>query len=403
MHGGPGDTPPTGRKWTSLPSRLPRAVVDGVLLGVCALDVWFMFQFADEEPTDTAVLVVAIIAVLGVPLRRRWPFVAFLIAVPATLMAGAQATTAITLYAVAVRSRNRPVLACCTAVVAVCLVLPWPWVAGEVFDSTTLPGLGYAVSWAGAIAFLGQLVQTRRDLSARLVEIGEAREHERELVAQTVLARERAQLAREMHDVVSHQVSLIAVQAGALQMSVPDPVVSEAATTIRLLSVSTLDELRHMVAVLRASGTSLTELAPQPTLADLRPLVANSGIVTRLDGSLPADLAPSLQRAVYRTVQEALTNARKHAPGATATVEIWHDDTHLGATITNTAPTRHALALPSDRHGLVGLRERAELLGGTVTAGPTAAGGFEVRLQLGRGKPIPRPTAAEPTSGAERG
>ncbi|MER7101562.1 histidine kinase, partial [Streptomyces humidus] len=201
------------------------------------------------------------------------------------------------------------------------------------------------------------------------------------LYAQTVLARERAQLAREMHDVVSHQVSLIAVQAGALQVAAKDPDARDAARTIRTLSVNTLDELRHMVTLLRASGGRETELTPQPTLADLQQLIANSGIETTLSGGLPPGISTTAQRTVYRTVQEALTNVRKHAPGARAEVRLWHDARHFGVTVTNTAPTRPSVALPSARHGLIGLRERAELLDGTLTAEPTPQGGYTTELR----------------------
>lgn len=197
-----------------------------------------------------------------------------------------------------------------------------------------------------------------------------------------MLAKERAQLAREMHDVVSHQVSLIAVRAGALQVSTRDAEVKEAAATIRRLSVQTLDELRHMVSVLRASGGRLTELTPQPSLADLQRLVDSSGIEAELQTDLPDGLPPTVQRAIYRTVQEALTNVRKHAPGATATVHICHEGGAVRVTVTNTAPTRPALPLPSAHYGLVGLRQRAALLGGTVTSGPTADGGYGLRLEL---------------------
>lgn len=96
-------------------------------------------------------------------------------------------------------------------------------------------------------------------MARRLEEIEEAREHERALHAQAVLARERAQLAREMHDVVNHQVSLIAVQAGAMQVAAKDPNAKEAARTIRSLSVTTLDQLRTMVTLLRASGGQATK------------------------------------------------------------------------------------------------------------------------------------------------
>lgn len=112
-----------------------------------------------------------------------------------------------------------------------------------------------------------------------------------------------------------------------------------------------------------------------------------SGIDAELKTDLPEDLPPPVQRAVYRTVQEALTNIRKHAPGARATVRIEHSGGTLRATVANTAPTRSALPLPSARHGLAGLRQRAELLGGAVTAGPTADGGYELLLELPTGDP----------------
>jgi signal transduction histidine kinase len=89
-----------------------------------------------------------------------------------------------------------------------------------------------------------------------------------------------------------------------------------------------------------------------------------------------------VQRTIYRTIQEALTNVRKHAPGGAATVEFERADGDVVVTVTNTAPSRAVLALPSARHGLVGLQERAALLGGTVTAGPTADGGFRLVLRV---------------------
>lgn len=261
------------------------------------------------------------------------------------------------------------------------MVWPSPEFA-DLSDRHALIPLSYSLAQATAPLFLGQLVQARRELSLRLVEVSEAREHERLLIAQGVLAQERAQLAREMHDAVSHQVSLIAVRAGALQVAGRDPETKEAAATLRLLSVQTLDELRHMVGVLRASGSRPTELTPQPSLADLDRLVTGSGIDTDLRTDLPDGLPPPVQRAVYRTVQEALTNIRKHAPGATATIRVRQRDGTLRATVTNTAPSRPALSLPGAHHGLIGLRQRAELLGGTVTSRHLGDGGYELRLEL---------------------
>ena len=219
----------------------------------------------------------------------------------------------------------------CALAFTVCDLTWWSWPSPEfadLSDRQALITLSYSVAQAAAPLFLGQLVQARRELSLRLVEVSEAREHERLLIAQSVLAKERAQLAREMHDVVSHQVSLIAVRAGALQVGSRDPEAKEAAATIRRLSVQTLDELRHMVGVLRASGSRPTELTPQPSLADLDRLVTGSGIDADLRTDLPDDLPPPVQRAVYRTVQEALTNIRKHAPGATATIRVLQRGRH---------------------------------------------------------------------------
>ncbi len=246
----------------------------------------------------------------------------------------------------------------------------------------TLVFFVYGLATAAAPVLFGQLLQAQRDLARRLAEIEEAREHERTLHAQAVLARERAQLAREMHDVVSHQVSLIAVRAGALQVAARDVDAKEAARTIRSLSVTTLDELRTMVTLLRASGGDATELTPQPTLADLRKLVESSGADVQLTGELPPTVSTPTQRALYRTVQEALTNVRKHAPRATASVELWQDGEGIGVTVTNTPSTRPSLSLPGSQQGLVGLRERADILHGTLDAGPTTEGGYRVRLRI---------------------
>ncbi len=242
----------------------------------------------------------------------------------------------------------------------------------------------YTLATGAAAILLGRLLRTRAVLEQRLRDIDEAEEHERELYAQNVLARERALLAREMHDVVSHQVSLIAVQSGALQVASQDADVREAARNIRSLSVATLDELRSMVTVLRASGAASGELVPQPKLADLPGLVAASGTDVQLVGTdrLPDDLDSPSQRALFRTVQEALTNVREHAPGATARVELLVEHGQLSVDVTNTAPTRPALALPGSGHGLLGLQERAESLHGTLSSGPTSDGGWRVRLVL---------------------
>lgn len=355
--------------------RVPPPVVDVALVAIAALDVWL-------NTWDYTRIGVGLAAVgcASLAFRRRFPLAVFLLTLPLAFTQDVAVAVLVSLFTLAARTRNRPLLAGCATAAAIAGSAPWFFDEGE--RAMTLIFFVYSLATAVAPVLFGQLLQTQQDLARRLVEIEEAREHERTLHAEAVLARERAQLAREMHDVVSHQVSLIAVRAGALQVATQDPDAQEAARTIRSLSVTTLDELRTMVTLLRASGGHATELTPQPTLADLRKLVESSGTQAELSGDIPPGVGTPAQRALYRTVQEALTNVRKHAPGATARVELWQDGDDVGVTITNTAAERPALSLPGSQHGLVGLRERADLLPGTLEAGPTSEGGYRVRLRI---------------------
>ena len=358
--------------------RVPAPVVDLLLVAVAAGDVWL--NLWDDARLGIALAVPGCVALV---FRRRFPLAVFLLTLPISLTQDVAVAPLIALFTLAEHSRNRRLLAVCVTLAAVASSVPWTLESVTAAERTmTLVVFAYNLATAAAPVLFGQLLQARRDLARRLDEIEEAREHERALHAQAVLARERAQLAREMHDVVSHQVSLIAVRAGALQVATSDADAKEAARTIRSLSVTTLDELRTMVTLLRASGGRDTELTPQPTLADLRRLVESSGTHVELTGELPSTVSTPAQRAIYRTVQEALTNVRKHAPGATADVELWQDGRDLGVTVTNTPPTRPSLPLPGSQQGLVGLRERAELLHGSLESGPTAEGGYQVRLRI---------------------
>ncbi|MET9763556.1 histidine kinase [Streptomyces sp. NPDC006372] len=365
------------RAWRA---RIPHPVVDAVVVAVAVVDVLLSLGEASRSAQALAAVACGALAV-----RRRFPLTVFALTLPASLMLDIVFAPFAALFTLAERSRDRRLLVLCALLFAVASAAPWPLDDLSPHDRTwTVVYFFYTLATAAAPVLLGQLVQARQDLARRLVQIEEAREHERLLHSQAVLARERAQLAREMHDVVSHQVSLIAVQAGALQVAATDPDFREGARTIRTLSVDTLDELRHMVTLLRASGGRATELTPQPTLADLHRLVTTSGIEADLVGELPHDIGTPAQRAIYRTVQEGLTNVRKHAPGASATVRLWRDGggAAFGVTVTNTPATRPSLPLPGSRQGLVGLRERAELLDGILESGPTADGGYEVRLRI---------------------
>jgi signal transduction histidine kinase len=196
-----------------------------------------------------------------------------------------------------------------------------------------------------------------------------------------------------MHDVVSHQVSLMAVQAGALAMTAPDAATRGTASTLRSLAAKTLTELREMVSILR-DGDQASAISPQPRLADLPRLVRDSGTgaALRADGVLELDWPAPTQRAAYRIVQEALTNVRKHATGAEVGVELTRDADGLRVLVRNGPPPRAAQLpgqLPGGGHGLLGLRERAELLGGSLRHEPTGNGGFELVAKL-PGRPASR-------------
>ncbi|MFE1875623.1 sensor histidine kinase [Streptomyces sp. NPDC059496] len=379
----------------------PRAV-DAGLAAAAMADAWV---FSGTGTWSAAAPGAA--AALALLVRRRWPVTVFVFALLAVQLGHNVLAALAALFSLAEQHRTRRALVGCVLAYGIGANLPdlGPYEAAH--PSEFAVAVGYSLIAAGVAVLLGRLVRTRCELARNMEELRAAQEHQRELHAQQVLTRERAHLAREMHDVVSHQVSLIAVRAGALQVSADDTDTKEAARTIRTLSAATLDELRHMVAVLRAPGSSaagpdprLTS-QPQPALDRLDGLIADSGLDVTLTGEVPRDASPAVERAAYRTVQEALTNVRKHAPGSTVVVEFHRPGPALEVTVTNTKARQPALVLPSARHGLIGLRERAEHLGGTLSDGPTPDGGYRLHLQIPPRGTRPLPTADVPRYGPQ--
>lgn len=363
------------------PARLHGRVIDAVLILISAVDAAVTFN-SDEDGALAATSAAA--AVAAVVFRRKAPYLAFLATVPALFQADVMVATLVVLYTVAEKRPRRAPLMMCMAIVVVCYLAGNLW-SRDYPTGTMLQDFIYATLYAGAPVFLGLLMRTRAELSAKLAEIENARRSQQMLLVGQALARERADLAREMHDVVSHQVSLIAVQAGALQVTAADAATVETARTIRGLSVRTLDELRDMVRVLRVAGNGQAmALQPQPGIENMAELVAGSGIETTIttDDSLHGAPSAAVQRAVYRAVQEGLTNIHKHAPGAEAFLNLRIDGELLDLTLRNT-PAKHPTAVfPSDQNGLLGLRERAEILGGSLESHQLADGGFELRMRL---------------------
>lgn len=335
-------------------------------------------------------LALSLAAALALVWRRRLPLTVLAVTLVGMFIGYIWFAPLIALYTVAaVRPPDRRVLALAGTAFAVAHFLPYPVSRLPVHDHRTLAlDAVNAVVIAAAPLAVGLLSRTRHELAERLDELTRSREREDRLLADQVVATERARLAREMHDVVAHQVSLISLQAGAVQVRTEDTEAQAGARTIRELSVRTLDELRHMVGILRAAGADREELTPQPKLADLPRLLELSALdVTYEDARAPgAERSEAVERAAFRTVQEALTNIRKHAPGAKVRVRVTEPGGGLRVEIRN-GPADSAVPcpeLPGGGHGLVGLRERAQSLGGTLEAHPTEDGGFVVRADFPR-------------------
>ncbi len=241
-------------------------------------------------------------------------------------------------------------------------------------------------------------VVTRRRLVQALTERAERAEREQHLLAEQARAEERTRLAGEMHDVVTHRVSLMVLQAGALRVTAPDEPTRRAAEELRAAGCRALDELRDLVGILQTSSDAdRTPEEAHPSTAELAALAADStavGLPTELveDGD-PQLASPVVGRTVYRIVQEALTNAHKHAPGARVRIRVRYDPTDVRLEVRNTPPTRPVdagLIGTGSEMGLASLRRRVELVGGTLHAGPAPDGGFRVEATL----PAYVPTAA---------
>ncbi|WP_122817462.1 sensor histidine kinase [Nocardioides pantholopis] len=238
-------------------------------------------------------------------------------------------------------------------------------------------------------------------LNSRQLAIDAANARAEELAAaQQTLAEaarldERTRIAREMHDIVAHQVSLIALHAGALELATEGTPAEASARMIRETARQALEELRTVVGVLRTDPNAAdAERAPQASIDSLGDLVtewrdagADVTLLDRTPAGFLADVPPQVGRAAHRVVQEALTNVSKHAPGSRSEIVLADRDGCLSVTVHNTAGTRvSSRAATGSGTGLYGLRERVELLGGSFEAGPDGEGGYRVSALLpGRG------------------
>ncbi|QAY71398.1 sensor histidine kinase [Xylanimonas protaetiae] len=276
--------------------------------------------------------------------------------------------------------------------------------AGSAIELARAQG-GFSLTVAGAAAgtalvlvvvglIPGLVVASRRAVAA--ARDGELRALAREQAAvlRGVVAAERTAMAREVHDIAAHHLSGMALMLSAIDRQVDtDPAAArEGVRAVREQSRVVLNDLRRLVGLLREGGAAealgpLT-LAAVPGLVDATAARHEASVVVLPaadDASLGASVGPVAQAAGYRMVQESLANARQHAPGARCVVTV--DDTHpdgVALTVRNDPPAYRPTSSPSGGHGLLGMRERAELVGATLRHGPNVDGGWEVRLWLPR-------------------
>jgi signal transduction histidine kinase len=245
------------------------------------------------------------------------------------------------------------------------------------------------VLYCAAVGALGLYVGSRRAGMEALRERAERLDRERDLMAQHAVAEERVRIAQELHDVVAHNVSLIVVQAQALGATVPDERVTSATTGIADLGRQAMSEMHRTLKLLRTNESEAAWRGPQPGLGDLDDLLKrarDAGVRVELavEGE-PRPLPQSVDLSAYRIVQEALTNVVKHAGCADATVTLGYRADGLELTIVDAgdpAAGTNARGAANGGHGIVGMRERAAVFGGTLTAGPRGDRGFEVRGML---------------------
>ncbi|MDI3406984.1 sensor histidine kinase [Streptomyces cavernicola] len=384
----------TGPLWW--PSR--RAAVLDVLLALCSaalvlLDLRGVFPGLPVPLRALQLLVVT--AGAGLLLVRRTRPALLTVGALVVLLLGSDWLIPFALYALGryegIGRRSAWLTGVAYAVTALSSVLP-----GEQLGGSTDWWLEAAVALAlvAVPLLLGAYLRTRHRLVAQLRERAEQLERERHLLAAQALAEERARMAREMHDVVAHQIGLVVVYSNVLQTAADDDPAQlrEIGQRMGDSGRKALAELREVISVLRAAGTDPAPggAAAHGGLPALRALVQESRDVglpvgLRMDGAerpLPAPVA----HTVFRLVQEALSNARKHARGAATEVCVAYGTAEVAVVVRNAAPASGGAtafeALPGSGHGLVGMRERVAECGGAFTAGATADGGYEVRAAL---------------------
>lgn len=356
-------------------------------------------------------------AVLALPLiwRRRWP-IHSLVALTVVLMAtelsltntGGGIGALVLVYSLGAhssgRQRNWTVVYAASMLVANWVVTWW-------LQNLDVADVVWSVIIFVIAYVIGDNLQRRRQAVADLAERADRAERERELLAREQVRDERTRIARELHDVIAHSLSVMVIQAGAARRQLPnDP--SKAAGALAAVESTgreAMDEMRRVLGVLRSDREPDATLAPQPSLGDLPDLIASSSdmpVHLRTEGAFDG-LTPGVELSAYRVVQEAITNVRRHAgtvtsvdvmlrcDGGDLTVEV-SDDGHrvwpeVGPELrsrgfvtveVHDAARQTAAAGRTTGFGLIGMRERVTAFGGELAAGPRPGGGWSVRARF---------------------
>ncbi|MEV6418456.1 histidine kinase [Streptomyces sp. NPDC051662] len=380
-----------GDRGRARPRRTVRDWIIDTLMFLLAAGIGLLALEASERAgnSDNIVIVDTIVGVLAccaLWTRRRWPVGLALVLAVANIAAPVVGGAAlVALFCVAVHRPFRVVAAVGgLSLVAGCLQA---WIRPDP-DTSLTTGIVATVVLVLMVTGWGMLVRARRQLVVALRERATRAEAEAELRAEQAQRLAREAIAREMHDVLAHRLTLLSVHAGALEYrpDAPPPEVARAAGVIRDSAHDALQDLRMIIGVLRAPGDEGDR--PQPTLATLDALVAESreaGMRVTLDSRIddPSAVPAATGRTAYRIAQEGLTNARKHAPGTQATVEVTGGPGDgLTVEVRNHAPRGEVPKVPGSGQGLIGLTERALLAGGRFEHGATGDGGFAVRAWL---------------------
>jgi signal transduction histidine kinase len=380
-----------------LPRSLRDWVVDlimfGFALAVGAAGVWTDAKHAPGWLIAINVLV-GLAACGALWVRRDHPLAVGLGAVSVSAFAGMAGGAAVVgIFTVAIYCQPRRALQLMVFSFATSAVYAALYTgAGTYRIGDLLAGIAFSI----IAAAWGLFVRARRELVLSLHERNRQLHAEQEMRVQDAQRAERDRIAREMHDVLAHRISLLSLHAGALEYNpnaTPEEI-ARAAQVIRISAREAQEELREVIGVLRADVADQPLAAPQPTIADLPALVEESrraGMSVVLECAIGGDELPqTLGRTVYRLVQEALTNVRKHAPGQLVTIEVvGKPDESVRVIVTNRPPVggaesgrRRQPTQVGSGTGLIGLGERVTLTGGTLEHGALPDGGFRLTAEL---------------------